>query len=232
MSQKAELPEQSDSMILSALPPQERQALLTKGRSKTYKKDEVIFSRGDDGSWVLLIEDGLIEISVMSLNGRKSVLNHMEKGEILGEIALFDREGRSADAVALSEVKGTIVSRQSIFESLKNNNDACFSIIETLCSRVRNASEMFETQSLTSANTRLARCLMRVAHKWGEQQADGSIHVEQHFSQSDLGELAGIARENVNRHLQHWVQEGLLLFDKGDITLLDTEKLEEIAEIF
>ena len=59
---------------------------------------------------------------------------------------------------------------------------------------------------------------MRVAHKWGEELADGSIHIEQHFSQSDLGELAGIARENVNRHLQHWVQEGLLLFDKGDIT--------------
>jgi len=232
MNHITEPPEHSDSMILSALPPTERQALLAKGRPKTYQKDEVIFARGDEGSWVLLIEEGLVEISVMSLNGRKSVLNHMEKGEILGEIALFDREGRSADAVALSEVKGTVVSRQSIVESLKNNNNACFSIIETLCSRVRNASEMFETQSLTSANTRLARCLMRVAHKWGKEQTDGSIHVEQHFSQSDLGELAGIARENVNRHLQHWVQEELLLFDKGDITLLDIDRLSEIAELY
>jgi len=232
MNQNAESSEQSGSMILSALQPEERKALLAKGRPKTYQKDEVIFSRGDDGSWVLLIEEGLVEISVMSLNGRKSVLNHMEKGEILGEIALFDRDGRSADAVALSEVKGTIVSRQSIFKSLESNNNAFFSIIETLCSRVRNASEMFETQSLTSASTRLARCLMRVAQKWGKPQEDGSIHVEQHFSQSDLGELAGIARENVNRHLQHWVQEGLLLFDKGDITLLDVKKLEEIAELF
>ena len=232
MNENTVSPGKSDSLILSALGSEERLGLLAKGRSKTYQKDEVIFSRGDDGGWVLLIEEGLVEISVMSLNGRKSVLNHMETGEILGEIALFDREGRSADAVALSEVKGTIVSRQSIFAALENNNKACFSIIETLCSRVRNASEMFETQSLTSASTRLARCLMRVAHKWGEERADGSIHIGQHFSQSDLGELAGIARENVNRHLQQWAQEGLLTFEKGDITLLDAEKLEEIAELF
>ena len=42
---------------------------------------EVIFARGDEGSWALLIEEGLVEISVMSLGGRKSVLNHMEKGD-------------------------------------------------------------------------------------------------------------------------------------------------------
>ena len=173
-----------------------------------------------------------MEISVVSLNGRKSVLNHMENGEILGEIALFDREGRSADATALTSVKGTVINRHSVFEMLKGNDDAYFSIIETLCGRARNASEMFETQSLTSANARLARCLLRVAKKWGDTNPDGSIHIKQHFSQSDLGELAGIARENVNRHLQAWNQDRLISIDKGDITLLDPDKLSEIAELF
>lgn len=221
----------SDSLVLAALSPKDQRALLAKGHPRSYRKGEVIFSRGDEGDWILLIEEGLVEISVMSLNGRKSVLNHMEKGEILGEIALFDREGRSADAIALSSVKGTGINRHSVFEVLRGNDEAYFSIIETLCSRARNASEMFEAQSLTSANARLARCLMRVAKKWGETRADGSIHVNQKFSQSDLGELAGIARENVNRHLQTWAQDKLIEFDRGDITLLEPDKLIELAEL-
>lgn len=232
MSNIVRITQDSDSLVLAALSPKDQRSLLTKGHLRSYRKGEVIFSRGDDGGWILLIEEGLVEISVISLNGRKSVLNHMEKGEILGEIALFDREGRSADATALSAVKGTVINRHSVFDVLKGNDGAYFSIIETLCSRVRNASEMFETQSLTSANARLARCLMRVAKKWGETRADGSIHIEQHFSQSDLGELAGIARENVNRHLQSWIQEQLIEFDRGDITLLKPALLTEIAELY
>lgn len=218
-------------MILSALDLKDQHALLAKGHPHSYQKGDVIFSRGDEGSWALLIEEGLVEISVMSLNGRKSVLNHMEKGDILGEVALFDQEDRSAEAVAITPVTGTVVHRHAVFEVLKNNNEAYFSIIKTLCARVRNASDMFETLALTSANARLARCLMRMAQKWGHTTADGSIHIEQQFSQSDLGEFAGIARENVNRHLQAWVHDQLIRFDKGDITLLDPDKLSELAEL-
>ncbi len=220
-----------ESLVLSAIPPDERAALLAQGHKRSYGKGEVIFSRGDDGAWALLIEDGMVEISVMSINGRKSVLNYMEKGEILGEVALLDGRPRSAEAVAASHVSGTVLRREAVVRALKKNVDACFSIIETLCGRTRNASEMFELQSLTSGNARLARCLMRVAQKWGQEQADGSILIAQAFSQSDLGELAGIARENVNRHLQAWMQEELIRFDKGEITLLEPEVLAEFAEL-
>lgn len=232
MSNIVRITSDSDSILLSALSPKDQQALLAKGHSRSYNKDEVIFSRGDKGDWILLIEEGLIEISIVSLNGRKSVLNHMEKGEILGEIAMFDHDERSADAIALSAVKGTVIKRHSVLEVLQGNDDAYFSIIQTLCSRVRNASEMFETQSLTSASARLARCLMRIAKKWGHTQADGSIQIEQNFSQSDLGELAGIARENVNRHLQTWINDQLIQFNRGNIILLAPDKLTEIAELY
>ena len=220
-----------DSLILGSLPADERRALLVRGRRRNFRKGEVIFARGDVGDWALLIESGLVEISVISLNGRKSVLNHMEPGEILGEIALLDGRSRSAEAVAVDEVSGILVRRDAFVAALRRNVDACFSIIDTLCSRARNASEMFELQSLTSGNARLARCLLRVARKWGEEQADGSIRIGQSLSQTDLGELAGIARENVNRHLQAWAQEGLVRFDKGVITLLEPEVLEEYAEL-
>ena len=223
--------EHSDSMILNALELKDQRALLAKGQPHGYQKGEVIFARGDEGSWAFFIEEGLVEISVMALNGRKSVLNHMEKGDILGEVALFDLEDRSAEAVAITAVTGTVVHRQSLFEVLKDNNEAYFSIIKTLCTRVRNASDMFETLSLTSANARLARCLIRMAKKWGHTDANGYIHIEQHFSQSDMGELAGIARENVNRHLQAWIHKKLIQFDKGEITLLAPEKLNQIAEL-
>lgn len=231
MSNIARIVDYSDSLILSAIEIKGQRALLAKGHKRHYEKGELVFARGDEGSWALLIETGTIEVSMTSMNGRKSVLNHMTEGDILGEIALLDKLDRSADAMAISDVSGTVISRQVVYDTLKNDTVACFSIMETLCARVRNASDMFETLSLTSANARLARCLIRIAKKWGTTNQDGSISIDQHFSQSDLGELAGIARENVNRHLKAWIQDELMLFDKGDITLLDPDKLTEMAEL-
>ena len=219
------------SLLFGALSEQDRDHLLKQGQTSHYKKGQTIFSRGEEGDWILLIQQGVVEISVVSLNGRKSVLNLMEKDEVLGEIALLDRRERSADAVAKTDVSGIVLTRHNVINYLKHNTDACFGVIETLCSRVRNASNMFETLALTSAGARLARCVLRFSEKWGVPDANGAIRIGHTISQSDLGEFSGIARENVNRYIKSWSKDGLLRFNKGEITLLDAERLREIAEL-
>ena len=82
------------SLLFGALSEQDRDYLLKQGQNSHYTKGQTIFSRGEEGDWILLIQQGVVEISVVSLNGRKSVLNLMEKNEVLGEIALLDRRSR------------------------------------------------------------------------------------------------------------------------------------------
>ena len=48
---------------------------------------------------------------------------------------------------------------------------------------------------------------------------------------TELGEISGIARENVNRYLNAWTKSAILRFDKGFVTVIDKEQLEDIAEI-
>jgi CRP-like cAMP-binding protein len=221
----------STSLILGALAPEHRDSLLHLGQERSYRKGQTLFSRGEDGDWILLIQQGEIEISVVSLNGRKSILNLMGKNDVLGEIALLDRRERSADAIARTDVKGIVLQRATVIDFLEKNTDACFSLIETLCARVRNASSMFETMALTSAGARLARCLLRLSEKWGVPADDGAVRIDHTISQSDLGEFSGLARENVNRYIKTWAGDGLLSFNKGEITLFDNERLREIAEM-
>lgn len=219
------------SLLFHGLSRNEQILLLKKGHKKNYSAGETIFNRGEKGGWILLIEAGIAEVSIMSMSGRRSVLNHMQQGEIIGEISLFDQASRSADVIAKKDVSGLILPRETVIEFLKKNSDACFAIIQTLCSRVRNASEMFETRSLTAASARLARCLLRFGEKWGLEDESNGLIIQQNISQSDLGEFAGIARENVNRYMQTWSRENILQFDKGNITLLDIDRLQDLAEL-
>ncbi len=217
--------------IFSALTEKDLRALISRGRNKTFEKGTTIFLRGDEGAWVLLLEEGIVEISVVSLNGRKSILNLVEPYDIIGEIALLDNEPRSASAVAKTDVSGIVLSRKTMMDFLGDNPQACFEIIHTLCKRVRNTSDLYEAQSLPNANARLARCILRLAEKWGERTTGGAIRVTQQLSQTELGEISGIARENVNRYLNAWTKSAILRFDKGFVTVIDKEQLEDIAEI-
>lgn len=221
----------ASSPIFSALAEKDLRELFNRGHKKTYTKGETIFLRGDEGAWVLLVEDGIVEISVVSLNGRKSILNLIEKYDIVGEIALLDNEPRSANAIARTDVAGIVLSRGTMMDFLGDNPEACFEIIHTLCKRIRNTSDLFEAQSLPNANARLARCILRLADKWGEPAEDGTTRVAQQLSQTELGEISGIARENVNRYLNSWSKLKILKFDKGIITVINEQQLEDIAEI-
>lgn len=218
----------SDSVIFSTLSTLHRQRMLQGAKTKTYAKGEVIFSRGDVGDWMLVIESGDVEVSVLAMDGRKSVLNYMEAGDVLGEVALLDNRDRSADAIALNNVNGLVIHRHTVKSYLEKNPQACFDLIETLCDRVRNASEMFETRALTAASARLSRCLLKIAEKWGAVEGN-KVVIAHPISQSDLGDFSGIARENVNRYLKNWTKEGLLEFKKTGIVILDMEGLEALA---
>ena len=66
------------SLIFDALKPAERDLLLAKGRQRRFDKGEMIFRRNDEGAWLMLIQEGIVEISILLMSGRKSVLNQME----------------------------------------------------------------------------------------------------------------------------------------------------------
>ena len=212
-------------LILGAISENNRKNLMSQGVLKSWIKGETIFHRGDPGDYIVAIRTGIAEVSITSLNGRKSILNHMHANDILGEIALLDGGMRSADVIAITDLTGVVVPQRQVQQYLKENPEAVFDLIDQLCEKVRNASDMFETHALTSASARLARCLIRFGQKWGQLDDDGSTVITQQFSQSDLGEFSGLARENVNRYVSQWSQEGLISFDRGQITLHDLTRL-------
>lgn len=204
--------------------------LFSGARPVTYPAKRTIFAEGEPGGSLILIEDGRVEISNTSLMGRKSVLAYMGPGEVLGEIAALDGGPRSADAVAATKVEALALSRDNVLEYISARPDFAQSVIVELCSKVRNASRMFATQSIIEGEPRLARGLLQLFDKWGTNHTDG-IALAERFSQQDIGEFSGLARENVNRQIKAWVQSGVLRNEGRTLVLIDRDALEYLAEL-
>ena len=217
-------------LLLRSMPDLARDALLARGHAVRFAAGETIFAEGEPGATMVVIETGRVEISLTSLGGRRSVLNHMGPGEVVGEIALLDGGPRSADATAATAVTGRLIHRRDLLSLLSVEPETMMHLISDLCAKVRNASDMFAVQSETRAEGRLARCLLRLGAKWGQRQGGGTIRISGSFSQSDFGAFSGLARENVNRHLRRWVAEGIVELQADGLLLHRHDRLEELAE--
>ncbi len=222
-------PTEIQGLVFPALTDTQRKTLLSRCTPRAYAKGETIFSRGEPGSLIFVIETGRVEVSVTSRRGRRTILNQMGPGEVLGELAMLDGDPRSADARAATEATGRILTRQHFLVFLSDFPEMAAAIIQEICRKLRNLSDLHADQLATDGARRLALVLSRLFSKWGEKTANGEVYLDRSFSQSDLVDFAGLARENVNRRLRSWTQDGLLRTDGSRLVLTDPARLQRLA---
>lgn len=214
-------------MVLSSLGAGALDRLRQRGHARVFKKKDVVFRFGDPGLTLLIVSSGTAEISVTTALGHKSILGIASAGDVLGDIACLDGGPRSADVVALETLETVEVQRGDVLQLFREDPDSAILVIEALCQKARNASEMFEVQTMQSGQARLAACLLRLLST-SVNNDPGRIAVK--VSQSWLGAYAGLTRENVNRQLKAWARDDIARFEKGFVVIKDQNRLEELAQ--
>jgi uncharacterized membrane protein len=123
----------------------EADALASKLDEQTVKKGEVVFSRGDQGDALFIIEDGSIAIS--HGEGKAKVdLATLSNGQFFGELSLFDGGPRSATATARRDTKLLVLTRDDFQEYLEGHPKAAPRIMAEMAERMRQTNELMARQ--------------------------------------------------------------------------------------
>jgi CRP-like cAMP-binding protein len=109
----------------------------------TYQAGDMIFSQGDLGTDMFIIQDGEVEI-IKHINNESHILSHLEKGDFFGEMALLENVPRSADAVSKTEVKVLVINGSRFDEMLRKNPEIAVRIIRKYSKRLREANLLLE----------------------------------------------------------------------------------------
>src|SRR5262245_20535552 len=181
---------------------------------------EVLFQKGDRGDSLYGVRRGRIRIETGTAGGGRLTLNVLGPGDLFGEIALFDGQPRTADAIAAEESELFMVRRSDFLTYLEREPRVTVRLLEMLCQRIRWVSDRMEEAVLMPLHARLARRLCALADDFGS---------EVHISQEELGISVGAARESVNRQLQEWRRAGIIELRRGRISLLDMARLSAAA---
>ena len=201
----------------------ELQDLLERATLCPMKKGDVLLHQGDPGDYLIIVLDGTIRVSMVASNGREIILDYLEPGSVIGEIALLDQGERTASVTALGEGQYLKLGSAAFRDVLEKHPSVAWRLLGVMARRLRNANNTIESDRAYASGPRLARTLQRLI-----QSGDGAA-LRLDLSQSELGAFAGISRENINRQLGAWADAGVVALEQGRVRILDREVLEEIA---
>jgi len=194
---------------------------------KKYRKDEDIFSEGEVGDALYILVSGAVKVFRRSSDGRIKTLAILEKGDFLGEMAILDREIRSANVKAVEDTEMLVIDRRDFEASLTSNPQIAFKIMETLSARLRDADKQIESLTFQNVSGRLVIALLDLAEKHGIK-TDKGIKIDMELTHQELAEMVGTAREVVSRILNDFRKTGCIEIEKHYITITDKEQLMRI----
>jgi CRP/FNR family transcriptional regulator, cyclic AMP receptor protein len=217
------------SSLFRTMTSQELDETLKFAAERHIARGSMIFQKGDEGSSLMAVLVGRVKISSVSSEGKEVTLNHINQGEIFGEIALLDGKQRSADATATEDTLLLVVERRHFLPFVRQNGDLYLRLLTVLCDRLRRTSMALEELALFDLPARLARVLLKMADDYGRPVADG-VRIDMKLSQRDLSTLVASTRESVNKQMQAWRKEGTVDMDAGHIVVRRVRELRLMVE--
>ncbi len=172
-----------------------------------------------------IIISGVARVSIVAANGREITLDYLEKGAVVGEIAVLDGMDRTASVIAHEAVAALRLDRSAIRQIIESRPDFAWQLLGQMARRLRQANTTIEGDRAFASGPRLARCLIRLM----ALGPDGG-RLRHDLNQTDLANFAGMSREQINRQLSVWVESGVIARDHGRVRIIEPDIMLEIAE--
>jgi len=110
------------------------------GLGKDYKAGDVIFRQGDTGNCMYVIQEGEVE-AIAEADGRELRLRTLGPNDFFGEMALFEKEVRSATIRATRPTRILSIDRKNFLGGIHEDPSLAFRIVQTMSHRVRDLTD-------------------------------------------------------------------------------------------
>ena len=106
---------------------------------KVYQDGEVIFRKGDVADCMFVIQEGQVEV-LEEFEGQEVRLAVSGAGEVIGEMAIFEQQTRSATVRALGKARVLTIDDKTFLRYVHQDPSLAYQLLKMMSSRVRRLS--------------------------------------------------------------------------------------------
>jgi CRP-like cAMP-binding protein len=181
---------------------------------------------------VVLIERGLVRVSVTTADGRNLVLALRGSGELIGELAAIGKRPRSATVVALTDITAIAVAATEFRAILLRTPEFSMEVLRRLVDRLDESDRRRLENGTFAVPRRLARLLLELADNHGRPVASGGLEINRILTQEEMGNAIGATRESVVRALRVLREREIVTTARQRIIVQRRDLLAEEAGFF
>jgi CRP-like cAMP-binding protein len=213
--------------FLDTLSREDIERFLSRSETRRYKKGQHIVSVMDDDTNLYLIDSGAVRATLFSADGKEVSFVDIDTGGNFGEFSAIDGRPRSANVIALSDVKITVVPPKVFLETLEKYPAACMDMLRQLSAIIRGLCDrVFEYSTLDVPN-RVHLELLRLGRE--NMDLDGIARISNPPTQIEMASRLSCTREAVSREYKNLENLGIISRSRKKLIIDDYQRLQEMV---
>jgi CRP/FNR family cyclic AMP-dependent transcriptional regulator len=180
------------------------------GKVSRYRVKENIYTEGAPADTLFYIQEGAVRLTVRPNHQRSAVTVIVGVNDFFGELCLAGYPFRMSTAVALTASSIRTIDKEKMMQLLRKKNKTSNSLVAYLLSSIKKYRDHVAELMTSSAEQRLARVLLRLAHLRKHGRAVGEIPV---LSDQVLAEMVGTTRSRVNFFMNKFRKLGFINYN-------------------
>lgn len=182
------------------------------GKVSHYRGKQNIYKQGTHAYTLFYIQEGGVRLSTQSEHQPSAVTAILGVGDFFGELCLAGFPLRMSTAVTLTASSIRTIKKAKMLKLLRKRNKMSNSLVAYLLSSVKNYQDHVAHLLTSTAEQRLARVLLRLAHLDRKGPPGAEIPI---LSHQVLAEMVGTTRPRVNLFMNRFRRQGFIEYDGG-----------------
>ncbi|OFZ97369.1 MAG: hypothetical protein A2Z64_11295 [Betaproteobacteria bacterium RIFCSPLOWO2_02_67_12] len=139
---------------------------MSNGLGQWYSKGHVVVRQGEYGEHIYAVQEGELEVVKERKGGGEIQVAVLRSGDIFGEMAILQKEVRSATVRTLTEARLLTIDKKTFMSRVHEDPSLAFNIVRMMAQRIRSLNA-----KLGERRARVER--RRVERRAGRQRRQG-----------------------------------------------------------
>jgi CRP-like cAMP-binding protein len=183
------------------------------GKVSQYRDKQNIYKQGAPAYTLFYIQEGGVRLSTRTKNQPPAVTAILGVGDFFGELCLAGYPVRVSTAVALTASSIRTIQKKNMLQMLHKRHKASNALVTYLLSSVQKYKDHVSELLTSSAEQRLARVLLRLAHL--DKRGPSVVEIPV-LSHQVLADMVGTTRPRVNVFMNRFRKRGFINYHGRD----------------
>ena len=216
-----------ENTIWATLSNEEVELLNRNAICREYALGDTVFMQGEPCNGLYLVEDGLVGVRKIDIEGNSNLIRVVSKGETMGYRPFLAKEPHRASAEIIEDSRIYFINAPTFRKILQSNHELGVRFLERTARALGEAEERLLEMAVLTVDTRIIHLLVLYHDQWGKRLADGSFVIRVPITREDIASMIGAHPDSVTRAMKELESKGILS-SRG--RMIHVEKYDRLTE--